>query len=98
MVLLSLYLVKVWIYNRNRKKKKGGEGQMKREQSTCVLKSHSLSTEGRAYFRHRGRVFIVSRQGSSELREMSLDGSDWVLRIGQTALANQNQAKTLWWI
>ncbi|CAL8368548.1 unnamed protein product [Gadus morhua 'NCC'] len=38
--------VKVWIYNRNRKKRKGGEGQMKREKSSSVLKSHSFSDEG----------------------------------------------------
>ncbi|CAL8255524.1 unnamed protein product [Lota lota] len=38
--------VKVWIYNRNRKKRKSGEGQTKKEQSICVLKTHRLSTKG----------------------------------------------------
>ena len=48
-MVLSLYLVKVWLYNRNRKKRLGSEGPTKREQSTCGLKPRSLSTEGSGF-------------------------------------------------
>ncbi|CAL8298174.1 unnamed protein product [Merluccius merluccius] len=39
--------VKVWIYNRNRKKRKSGEGQTRRKQPCGALKTQSpVSTEG----------------------------------------------------
>ena len=76
--------MKVWIYNRNRKKRKGGEGQMKREQSSSVLKSHSFSDEGGVFslISVKGEERSLSRQGSSELREIS--HSDLVFCIGYT--------------